>query len=270
VITKEAVVPALVAEWSAIDELLTSLRPDQWAAPTALPGWSVHDNVSHIIGTECALAGETAPPCEVDVRSFSHVRNDIGAANEYWVQGLRGESPWRMIERFRAIIATRRAFLEGMSQTEFDAPSWTPAGQGTYGRFMRIRLFDCWMHEQDIRDAVGIPGNDAGQCAEIALSEVAGALGYIVGKRAAAPDGATVTIELTGPLRTTWHVAVNGRAGLVDHLPEPATATLRLSSNLFTRLAGGRQPVESRIDDIAFDGDIDLGKRVAHGLPFTI
>jgi hypothetical protein len=51
---------------------------------------------------------------------------------------------------------------------------------------------------------------------------------------------------------------------------EPATATLSLSSNLFTRLAGGRLPVESRIDDIAFGGDTELGKRIAHGLPFTI
>ena len=26
---------------------------------------------------------------------------------------------------------------------------------GHYGRFMRVRVFDCWMHEQDIRDALG-------------------------------------------------------------------------------------------------------------------
>jgi hypothetical protein len=32
----------------------------------------------------------------------------------------------------------------------------------------------------------------------VALAEAADALGYIVGKRAAAPDGAAVTIELTG------------------------------------------------------------------------
>lgn len=269
-IDQDTVIPALVAEWSAIEELLSSLRPEQWAAPTALPGWSVQDNVSHLIGTECALAGQSPPPCEVDVRALPHVHNDIGAANETWVLGLRGESPEQLLRRFREITAIRRRHLEGLSPAEFDAPSWTPAGQDTYGRFMRIRLFDCWMHEQDIRDALGVPGNDSGPCAEGALSEVVSALGYLVGKRAGAPDGSSVTVELTGPVHAVWHVAVDGRAALVDRLPGPATATLRLSSNLFSRLAGGRVPVESRLAEIDLDGDTDLGKRVAQALPFTI
>lgn len=269
-ITTETVVPALVAEWSAIDGLLTSLRAPQWAVPTALPGWTVRDTVSHLIGTECALAGQPPPTCDTDVRALPHVRNDIGAANELWVQSLRNESPEAMIDRFRTITATRRAALEAMSQREFDAPSWTPAGPGTYGRFMRIRVFDCWMHEQDIRDVVGMPGHGDGRCAWVALSEVADALGYLVGKRAAAPDGTAVTIELTGPTRVTWHVLVDGRAKVVDALPGPPTTTVRMTSQLFSRLVGGRVPVADRLADITIDGDRELGVRVAHALPFTI
>lgn len=269
-ITKDAVVSTLRAEWAAIEQLLSSLRPDQWAAPTALPNWSVRDNVSHIIGTEYTLSGERPPPSDVDVRGLSHVHNDIGAANELWVLGLREESPARMIDRFHTITAKRGTELEAMSQAEFDAPSWTPAGNGTYGRFMRIRLFDCWMHEQDIREALGIPGNESGRCAAVALSEVADALGYLVGKRAGAQDGTTATIELTGPEPVTWHIAVDGRAAVVADLPGPPTTTLRLSSTLFTRLAGGRVPVADRLDEITIDGDQDLGTRIANALPFTI
>jgi uncharacterized protein (TIGR03083 family) len=269
-IAMQTVVPALVAEWSSIGGLLASLSPAQWAAPTALPGWSVHDNVAHLIGTESVLAGQAPPPCDTDVRALPHVRNDIGAVNEQWVQGLRAESPEAMIGRFGAITAGRGAALAAMSQEEFDAPSRTPAGPGTYGRFMRIRVFDCWMHEQDIRDAVRMPGNGGGPCAEVALSEAAEALGYIVGKRAAAPDGAAVTIDLTGPARLTWHVLVDGRARVVDALPGPPTTTVRMSSHLFSRLAGGRVPVADRLGDIAIDGDQELGARVAHALPYTI
>ena len=121
------------------------------------------------------------------------------------------------------ITATRDAALETMSAEEFDGPSWTPAGPGIYGRSCASRVFDCWMHEQDIRDAVGMPGHGDGPCAAVALAEAADALGYIVGKRAAAPDGAAVTIELTGPEHVTWHVLVDGRARLVDTLPGPPT-----------------------------------------------
>jgi uncharacterized protein (TIGR03083 family) len=270
VIDKDVVVPALVAEWAALDELLSALPPRDWARPTALPEWTVQDNVSHIIGTECALDGQAPPPCGTDVRALPHVRNDIGAANELWVQGLRTESPERMLERFRDITATRRTVLEAMTQEDFDAPSWTPAGRGTYGRFMRIRLFDCWMHEQDIRETVGVAGHEDGPCAELSLTEITGALGYVIGKKAGAPEGAGVTIELTGPIRGTWHVAVAGRASVVDELPGPATTTLRLSSTLFTRIAGGRGPVADRLPDVAIEGDTDLGTRIVHALPFTI
>jgi len=269
-IDKDTVIPALTAEWAAIEDLLASLDDEQWTTPTALPGWTVRDTVAHLVGAECGLAGEGPPPCEVDVRGLPHVHNDIGALNELWVLGLRAESPARVLDRFREITAVRRKHLEALSQAEFDAPSWTPAGQGTYGRFMRIRLFDCWMHEQDVREAVGVPGHEDGPCAVGALSEVRDALGYLVGKRAGAPDGATVTIELTGPVRTTWHVAVDGRAAVVEDLPGPATATVRLSSSLFARLAGGRVPVEDRIAEVELSGEVDLARRVVHALPFTI
>lgn len=269
-IDKDVVVPALATEWAAIDELLTALPPDDWARPTALPGWSVQDNVSHLIGTEAALSGQAPPPTDADVRALSHVRNDIGAANELWVQGLRDESPARVLERFRDITATRHKALDTMTQADFDAPSWTPAGQDTYGRFMRIRVFDCWMHEQDIREAAGVPGHEDGPCAELALTEMAGALGYIIGKKAGAPEGAGVTVELTGPVPGTWHVAVAGRATIVDELPGPATTTLRLSSTLFTRLAGGRGPVADRLPGVTIEGDTELGTRIVHALPFTI
>ncbi|HEV7651650.1 MAG TPA: maleylpyruvate isomerase family mycothiol-dependent enzyme [Actinophytocola sp.] len=270
-IDKDVVVPALAAEWAALDELLTALPPADWARPTALPGWSVQDNVAHLIGTECALAGQAPPAGDgTDVHALPHVRNDIGAANELWVRGLRGESPARVLDRFREITAIRHKALDAMTQADFDRPSWTPAGRDTYGRFMRIRVFDCWMHEQDIREAVGVPGHEDGPCAELSLTEMTGALGYIIGKKAGAPEGVGVTIELTGPLTGTWHVAVAGRAAVVDELPGPATTTLRLPSTLFTRLAGGRGPVADRLPDVTIEGDTDLGTRIAHALPFTI
>jgi uncharacterized protein (TIGR03083 family) len=266
---KDTLVKAIVDEWSSIDELLTELPAEQWAQPTALPGWSVQDVVSHIVGAELGLTGEH-PPVTTDVRAFEHVRNDIGAVNECWVDWLRSESPEQVHARFREVTATRAQVLESMSPEEFEAPSWTPSGNDTYARYMRIRLFDCWMHEQDIRDAVGRQGNEAGPCAECSLDEITAALGYIVGKRAGAPDGSSVTFRLTGPVDRTLHVVVEGRARVVDELPAPATSTLVLPSNLFARLCGGRAAVSDRLAEIDFEGDRELGQRVAFALPFTI
>ena len=187
---KDTIVGGLAAEWAAIEDLLAGLDEAQWAAPSPCPGWSVHDVTSHIVGTELTLCGEQPAPGLEDVRARSHVRNDIGALNEVWVESLRAESPAQLLERLRAVTAQRLATLTGMAEQEFHAPSWTPAGQATYARFMQIRAFDCWMHEQDIRDSAGQPGNEDGPGAALSVDEIALALGYLVGKRAQAPDGA--------------------------------------------------------------------------------
>ncbi|MBP2325411.1 uncharacterized protein (TIGR03083 family) [Kibdelosporangium banguiense] len=267
--TKDEAVTLLIDEWSTIDKLLEQLTPQQWATPSALPGWSVQDVVSHIVGAELGLAGHQ-PPLDKDVRALPHVRNDIGALNEHWVESLRSASPAEVHRRFREITATRAETLQSMSEEDFHAPSWTPAGQDTYARFMRIRLFDCWMHEQDIRDAVGIPGNETGPSAETSLDEISVALGYIVGKRAAAPNGSSVTFTLNGPTERTIHVAVEGRAKVIDTLPRPATTSLTMSSTTFTRLTGGRIPVEVGASQTTTEGDKELADRVMFALPFTI
>ena len=158
-----------------------------------------------------------------------------------------------------------------MSAAEFNAPSWTPAGEATYARFMQIRIFDCWMHEQDIRAAVGLPGNEDGaRRRAAALDEVVRALGYIIGKRGRAPDGSSVLIRLTGPVERDLHVVVDGRARVVDALDGEPTASLDLSSSLFLRLAGGREDAQDALGRIGLGGDQALGRQLATNLAYTI
>jgi len=266
---KAQIVTLLGEEWSILSELLGGLGDDGWSAP-ALPGWDVHDVVAHLIGTERLLAGAEQPQLPADSDGLRHVRNEIGQVNEAWVIELRSRTHAELLADFRAITAQRLASLEAMSQAEFDADSWTPAGQATYGRFMRIRLFDCWMHEQDIRTAVGLPGHEAGPIAEQALAEVTSALGYVVGKLGRAPDGSSVLISLTGPVERELPVVVEGRARLVDALPGSPTASLALSSTLFFRLAGGRIDAAAAAGHIESGGDAQLASQIAANLAFTI
>lgn len=259
----------LRSEWASIAALLGALPDEEWALP-ALPGWDVHDVVAHLVGTERMLAGDQVPAVPPEATEGAHVRNDIARVNEAWVVELRARTHAQLRDDFIAITTTRLGALEGMDAADFDAPSWTPVGPGTYGRFMEIRAFDCWMHEQDIRDVTGRQGNEDGPVAERALGEVVGGLGYIVGKRVGAPDGSSVTIHLTGPLRGDLHVVVDGRAAVVDALPGPPTAEITLGSSLFLRLAGGRIPPEEALAQLTLGGDLDLARRLATGLAFTI
>jgi len=264
---KERVVELLGREWSDIAALLTGFGDDRWARP-ALPGWDVHDVLAHLIGTERSLSGAALPELPSDLGA--HVRNDIGKVNEAWICELRGRSHTDVLADFRAVTGERLASLRAMSVEDFNAPSWTPAGSATYARFMQIRIFDCWMHEQDIRTAVGQPGNEGGDAAEQSLDEVVSALGYIIGKRGRAPDGSSVLIRLCGPVERELAVVVDGRARVVEAIEREPTATLSLSSSLFMRLAGGREDAQAALGRIELGGDLALARRLATSLAYSI
>lgn len=267
---KDRTIAALAAQLAAVDALAAGLSDEQWRLPTALPGWDVQANVAHIIGTEAMLAGEPAPAVEVDVAGLDHVRNDIAKMNEPWVLGLAEESPSVVRDHLQRLTDQRIATLEAMSDDEWNAEGFTPAGPDTFGRFMRIRVFDCWMHEHDIRDAVGLPPRIEGPTVELTLDELSTALGFVVGKKAGAPDGTAVTFSLTDVDRDL-HVAVDGRAALVPALDRPADVTIATRVHPFTRLAGGRVAwADADRSQVAIEGDRDLGERILSNLAFTI
>jgi uncharacterized protein (TIGR03083 family) len=266
---KDRLVALLAQEWSEIAGLLAGLDDEQWARP-ALPGWTIHDVVAHLIGTERMLAGAALPAVTPDSEPAGHVRNEIGRANEAWVGALRNLPHADLLAEFLDVTAQRLAALTAMTADDFDAPSLTPVGDATYGRFMQVRLFDCWMHEQDIRAAVGVPGHEDGEAARQALAEVVQALGYIIGKRGRAPDGCRVLISLSGPIRRDLYVMVQGRARVVDAIEGAPTASLRLSSSLFMRLAGGRVDPQAALAEVELEGNIDLARQLATNLAFTI
>src|SRR5262245_13080213 len=131
----DKVLPALDEEFDSILDLAASLEPEDWARPTACPGWSVQADLAHVIGHEAMLAGRPTP--DVELAEMSHLRNDIGRFNEHWVESYRPGPPSAVLDDLRGIIAERRAALAAMDRAEFDREAMTPAGPDSYGRFMR-------------------------------------------------------------------------------------------------------------------------------------
>jgi uncharacterized protein (TIGR03083 family) len=269
-IPKDRTIDALDAVWTSTRGLLESIGDDAWSTPTALAGWDVKANVSHMIGTEAMLLGEPDPDVEIDREARPHVRNDIGAFNEVWVEALAATPPADVLATFVEFTDRRIELLRSMTQADWDAESFTPAGRDTYGRFMQIRVFDCWFHEQDVREALGRPGHEAGVAIEVTLDEVETALGFVVGKRAGAPQGTVVTFELTGPSGRVVHVEVAERARVVESPSEPSTVTISVPVVPFTRLCGGRTTVATVGDLVQVRGDDELGHKIVENLSYTI
>ena len=266
----EPVIEQLDRVWGSIVDLLDELDDAEWDLPTELPGWSVRDVVSHMIGTERMLAGHPSP---APPSSFGdHVRNPIGEVNEAWVEERRGRPGSDVAAEFRAITAERLEQLRAMTPEQFDEVGFTPEGEGPYRSFMAIRVFDCWEHEQDVRRATDRPGHLDGPVAAASVQKVTNGLGYIVGKKAGAPDGTTVVFDITGPLPMILPVFVDGRANILDREPSERDVTIHLDTEAYNALGCGRWTAEHALASgrARLDGDQDLGRRVLDSMAFTI
>jgi uncharacterized protein (TIGR03083 family) len=245
--------------WGSIVSLGATLTEEQWNARALPPAWTAKDALIHLCAAEIGFADWS----DLSKPPFG----PIGAAAAE-LSALPGAE---VLERFRAITDRRGEQLAAMSEAELDAPSWTAAGTGTYRRYMEIRVFDHWAHEQDVRVPLGLPGHLEGLGATMSLDEAHIAFGYLVGKRDGAPDGASVNVHVTGPNARDLHAVVEGRARVVEELASP-TAEVTVDFLTFMLLCCGRIDPQGPLDSgaVTLAGDRDLAGRVARSLAFTI
>lgn len=270
----EHVVGLLQTVWESIGELVENLDPESFDLPTDCPGWSVKDQISHIIGTESLLLGRPAPSRRLEPKPW--VKNRIGELNELWVDEFRDKHPSEVVKTFREVTASRLDSLRSMEVEEFERETMTPTGPGTYLEFMRIRIFDCWVHEQDIRRAVGRPGHLGGPVARHSVERCFQAMGYVVGKKVGAPDATVVAFEVLfqdgGDPASTAVRMTAGRGVRLDAVPAECDVVISAAVDVFTGLCCGRFTYDraAHADAVRIRGDVELGHAVLDNLAFMI
>ncbi len=261
----------LVETWrQAIAEfvaLARSIPEDQWATPTDLPGWDVKDNVAHTAHLEAVLAG--APEETGPVEQAAHVRDLGGLYTEQGVLARRDRDMASLADEIEQSAAIRHAAL--LADPPVDGTAPPPKTPGDIGwsteRLLSNRPLDVWMHEQDIRRAIGRPGGLDSPAAAHTIDSFGGALAMVVGKRVAPPVGTTVQVDVADAGRS-WTVVIgdDGRAAYVDPVEEP-TSRIVLDSVDFIVLAGGRRRPDATAAKV--EGDPDLGAAVLANLAVT-
>ena len=106
----------------------------------------------------------------------------------------------------------------------------------------------------------------------MAVDEVTTAAGFVIGKKAGAPEGSRVEVTLTGPVAEVVRVVVEDRARVGDEFDGEPTVTLAMSSHDWLALTGGRIDPKPLVDDgrVALGGDLELAEHMANNLAFTI
>ena len=265
----KATLASLYETWASLHDLGKLLNESQWKTPTQCPGWSVQDNLSHIVGTERALGGlgdTTHRATRLEI-----VRNSLGEMNEHEVDSRRILSGADVLKEFDQVTEIRSRFFESSGEEFFAQETMTPVGKSTMAEFLKIRAMDCWVHEQDMRRALNLPGGQDSLSAALSIEFLCRTLPMVVGKRSAAPEGGAVVIHITGPVTHKKAITIiNGRATVVEVLTSTPLTEIFFDSNTFVQLATGRAMAQEVRANWKVSGDTALGEKIVGALNMMI
>ncbi|MEO7070132.1 MAG: maleylpyruvate isomerase family mycothiol-dependent enzyme [Nostocoides sp.] len=260
----------------ALIDLGQSMRDADFDRETDCPGWTVKDVYSHVAGVEASLSGAPAP--EVTVPAYAHLTRPAQRITEAMVEARRDTPGPDVVEELGQVVQERLAVLYG-ADLDLDTEFRGVFGMQPLRDWLRTRVLDIWTHEQDVREALGRPGNLDSPAAAVTMEQFAASVPMIVAKRAGVAPGHTVIFDITGPVVGRIGVRVEDVEGLVRGLPlftggastapesEGLTTSITLSTQAFARRAAGRRGV----DDVHWtaQGDEQIARRVLQALVVT-
>ncbi len=262
----------LVEAWSgsaqAVLDLVRTLGDDDFSLETDLPGWTVHDILAHLAHLECELAGDDPVLADEDEIPAEARGTGFRAYTERGVAARREDLPAALIGQLDDAVSRLRVRLDGNDPAH--PPTSFPRPGTSWASVLRDRVIDFWMHEQDIRRAIGRSGGWDSAGAEVTIGGFRTALPFVVGKKVRPPAGTTIAWSVTGSSGTrsvTVEMGDDGRARPVEVPTEQADVALTMPVQDFVLACGGRRDPARLAIDVA--GDDNLGSAVVAAMAVT-
>ncbi|GAA4300636.1 uncharacterized protein (TIGR03083 family) [Actinomadura luteofluorescens] len=253
--------PLFPRERRAMIDLISALSPAEWAMPTVCPGWDVHDVVGHVLNDYMRrLSGSRDGYGGAIFADDETLPAYLARTNEEFVRASRQLSPQLMIElldhlgpRLDALWASRdlqsAADLNVFwAATDIDSPAWLDIGR-EYTEF--------WVHQQQVRDAVSMPGATEPDLMAPVLDIFARGLPHAL-RMHDRPENTTAHLEVLGAAGGRWGVVrQDGRWQMTEPLGE-ATALVSMDQDTFWRLATRGITEDEARQRSTMTGDADL------------
>jgi uncharacterized protein (TIGR03083 family) len=252
----------------AISELCAVLSEGEWNRATACPGWSVRDVVSHVIAVECELLGDPRPIHTLP-RDLRHVVDEFSRYMEVPVDVRRCHTGPEMTAELEYTIIRRSRALRNENRAP-EAPARGIAGrETTVEQQLRMRAVDVWVHEQDIRRALDLPGNLDSAGALVARDALIETLPKVVAKKAGAPASSAVVFDVHGVVEflRTVRVDKDGRGTVDGSVSLGPAVTLTMDWETYVLLQCGR--IRPGVAHVKLEGDEELGRAVLENLAVT-
>jgi uncharacterized protein (TIGR03083 family) len=259
----------------SIIDLGHSCRDEDFEIQTECPGWTVKDQIAHVVGAEKSFAGMPRP--QVEVPDYPHVHSDFARFVEVDVEARRGLSGREVVAELAEFHPQRVADLRA-SDADIDTVIGGFFGpETTFGDHLHRRIVDAWVHEQDLRAALDRPGNLDSASAAVFTADILAALPRIASRVAGIGAGHAVVLDVSGPVVARGGVRIitgdDGRPygeALFSGNDRPEgeeqldVTTIHLTTDALRGRAAGRRGV----DEIHYTvtGDEDIARRVLEAL----
>ena len=211
----EDILIALTAQHAQLAELVDACANDDWERPTRCEGWDIASVLAHLALTdEGATASARGEFDHYDdgllgTRERQTVSVDDAAAAQ--VEAVRAEGGEEIRRRWHDASERMRAvFQAGDPHTRV---TWV-AGKLSLQTLATTRLSECWIHTDDIADALGIelqPTDRLHYIARLAWRTLPYAF-----QRADVTMHGPVAMDLIGPHGEQWHFDPDGPAAHND------------------------------------------------------
>jgi uncharacterized protein (TIGR03083 family) len=256
--------PRFAALHPQLIALLRGLGSSDWHRPTACAQWSVKDIAAHLLDgsiRRLSFQRDNYRPSSDPNQSYPELVAYLNRLNAEWVTAARRMSPEVLIQLLGLTglqVAEFFLSLDPFAPALFSV-AW--AGEDTSLNWFDIarEYTERWLHQQQIRDAVGAPGLTAREWLHPVLDVFLRALPYSF-RGVDRGAGSAMGIEIQGDaggvwtlLRTPprWELLVGPH-----HRPD---ASVRLSQDTAWRLLSKGLKAGEATARVSIQGDSDLG-----------
>lgn len=245
-------------------EVLSSLTPSEWDAPTVCRGWTVKDIALHLLGGDISLLSRKRDSYKFSgstIKQWDELVALINELNDTWVKATRRLSPRLVCDLLRFTGAQLCDYFATLDPYALGDPvDWAGAGPAPVWLDLAREYTEKWHHQQQIRDAVSRPGLKEPRYFAPLLDTFVRALPRTF-KDTTAPAGTAVALTIAGDAGGRWFLVREGdewRLYLEASVEPRAEVVLDqdIAWRLFTKGVGGDA------SNATITGDESLGRKV--------